>query len=394
MKEATNQILQVCKSFFEDIVRIRRDLHMHPEIGFDVFRTADLVGMELQKLGMKVRKGIGKTGVVGDMEVPGATKRIALRADMDALPIQELGTAPYRSRVDGKGHMCGHDVHTAILIGTARAMTVLKNQLKANIRFVFQPSEESFPTGAAAMVDDGVLDGVDEIYGMHVCPTLEVGRFGICQGAATAQGDAFDIEIIGKGGHGAEPHRTIDPILIGCQYVTLLQSIVARNVDPLESAVISVTQFHGGTAFNIIPERIKLSGTVRTFKPDIQERVREKMESILAGITSSHGARYTLSYKNVFPLTYNHKECIDKALPIAEELVGSKNVVFPHPPDLGSEDFAYYSQKVPACFINLGCRNDLKGIVNFCHHPQFDVDEDCILWGMAIFAGLCLDLAK
>ena len=394
MKEARNQILQVCKSFLEDIVRIRRDLYMHPEIGFDVFRTADLVGMELQKLGIKVRKGIGKTGVVGDMEVPGATKRIALRADMDALPIQELGTAPYRSKVDGKGHMCGHDVHTAILMGTARAMTVLKNQLKANIRFIFQPNEESFPVGAAAMIEDGVLDGVDEIYGLHVCPRLDVGQLGLCQGPATALGDAFDIEIIGKGGHGAEPHRTIDPVLMGCQYVTLLQSIVARNVDPLESAVISVTQFHGGTAFNIIPERIKLSGTVRTFKQDIHERVREKMERILAGITSPHGARYTIFYKNVFPLTYNHKECLDKALRVAEELVGSKNVIFPHPPDLGSEDFAYYSQKVPACFINLGCRNDRKGIVNFCHHPQFDVDEECMLWGMAIFAGICLDLVK
>jgi amidohydrolase len=164
---------------------------------------------------------------------------------------------------------------------------------------------------------------------------------------------------------------------------------VARNVNPLESAVISVTQFHGGTAFNIIPERVKLSGTVRTFKQDIQESIREKLESILAGITSAHGARYILSYKNVFPVTYNHKDCIDKVLAIAEELVGSENVVFSHPPDLGSEDFAYYSQKVPACFIFLGSRNDRKGIGNFCHHPQFDVDEECMLWGMALYAGLC-----
>lgn len=388
MNKLIASIFNECKYHFDDVVVIRRDIHMYPEVGFDVQRTAGIAAMELEKLGMKIKTGVGKSGVVGDIEIPDATKCIALRADMDALPMQELGNSPYKSKIDGKAHMCGHDAHTAMLIGAARVISKFKKDLTANIRFIFQPNEESFPAGAPAMIEDGVLDGVDEIYGLHVLPLLESGQFAICPEDALAQGDSFEVEIIGKGGHGAEPHLAIDPVLIGCQFVTLLQSIIARNVDPLEKAVISATQIHGGTAFNVIPESVKISGTIRTLKKEIRRAIQEKMETMLAGISSAHGANYNFSYNEVFPVTYNHKQCVDKALSVAERLVDSKNVIFPFPPDLGSEDFAYYSQKIPACFISLGSGNKEKGIVNMCHNPQFDVDEECILFGMAMYASL------
>ena len=388
MENLISRIFDDCRSHFDEIVVIRRDIHMHPEIGFDVHRTAGIAATELEKLGIEIKTGIGKSGVTGDIETPGATKRIALRADMDALPIQELGNPPYKSKIDGKAHMCGHDVHTAMLIGAARVISQLKNELNVNIRFIFQPNEESFPAGAPEMIKDGALDGVDEIYGMHVCPLLEVGQFALCPEEALAQGDSFEIEIIGKGGHGAAPHLAIDPVLIGCQFVTMLQSIVARNVDPLEKAVISATQIHGGTAFNIIPDSIRISGTVRTLKKEVNKTLQKKMENILSGITSSHGAAYKLSFNDVFPVTYNHKQCVDKALSVTRKIVDPENVIFPYPPDMGSEDFAYYSQKIPACYISLGSGNKEKGIVNMVHDPRFDVDEECIIFGMAMYAGI------
>lgn len=388
MEKLISRIIDDCKSHFDEIVAIRRDIHMHPEIGFDVQRTAGIAARELEKLGIKVKTGIGKSGVTGDIEIPGATKCIALRADMDALPLQEAGNAPYKSKIDGKAHMCGHDVHTAMLIGAARVIGKLKSELNANIRFIFQPNEESFPAGAPEMIKDGALDGVDEIYGMHVWPLLEAGQLAICPEEALAQGDSFEIEIIGKGGHGAVPHLAIDPVLIGCQFVTLLQSIIARDIDPLERAVISATQIHGGAAFNIIPESVKISGTIRTLKKEIRRAIQEKMETMLTGISSAHGANYNFSYNEVFPVTYNHKQCVDKALLVAKKVVDPENVIFPYPPDLGSEDFAYYSQKIPACYISLGSGNRGKGIVNMCHNPRFDVDEECIIFGMAMYAGI------
>ena len=388
MEKLISRIFNDCKSHSDEIIEIRRDIHMHPEIGFDVHRTAGIVARELEKLGIKVKTGIGKSGVTGDIDILGSRRRIALRADMDALPMQELGKASYKSLVDGKAHMCGHDVHTAMLIGAAKVISKLKSELNANIRFIFQPNEESFPAGAPEMIKDGALDGVDEIYGMHVSPLLEAGQYAICEKAVMAQGDRFEVEIIGKGGHGAEPHVTIDPVLIGCQFVTLLQSVVARNIDPLEKAVISATQIHAGTAFNIIPDNVKISGTVRTLKKGVHRTIRDRMENILAGITSAHGADFSLSFVEVFPLTYNHKQCVEKALSVANELVDQEKIIFPHPPEMGSEDFAYYSQRIPACYLNLGSGNKEKGIVNMCHNPQFDVDESCIIFGMAMYAGL------
>ena len=383
-------IFEQCHHHFNDIVAIRRDIHQHPELRFDVERTAGIAADALNTLGISVKTGIGKTGVVGDLEVSGATKRIALRADMDALPIQEQTDVPYKSKIDGKAHLCGHDAHTAMLIGTARILSHLKSSLKVNIRFIFQPCEEAFPGGAPAMIEDGVLDDVDEIYGIHVFPLYSVGQYATCIGPMLAQSDTFEITITGRGGHAAFPHLTVDPIVVGTQFVNAAQSIVSRNVDPLDSAVVSITQFHGGDAKNVIPPSVTLGGTVRTLDKDVQKRVRTQLENLIAGIANAHEATYTFAYQEGCPVTYNHEPCVDTVVSSAEALVGKENVIFPIPPILGGEDFACYSQKIPACFVMVGAGNEQKGIVNMCHHPQFDIDETSMIYGMALTTSIGL----
>ena len=393
-------IFEQCHRHFNDIVTIRRDIHQYPELGFDVHRTAGIAAEALQELGISVKTGIGRTGVIGDLEVPGASKRIALRADMDALPIQELTDVPYKSKIDGKAHLCGHDAHTAMLIGTARILSELQSNLKTHIRFVFQPSEEALPGGAPAMIADGALEDVDEIYGIHVFPLYTVGEYATCPGPMLAQSDTFQITLTGTGGHAAFPHLTVDPIVIGAQFVTAAQSIIARNVNPLDSAVVSITQLHGGdanlqnglagAAFNVIPPRVLIGGTVRTLQKTVQTRVRGQLESLLAGFANAHNATYTFDYQEGYPVTYNHEPCVTTAVDTARGLVGEDNLIFPVPPILGGEDFGYYSQKIPACFVMVGAGNEEKGIVNMCHHPQFDIDETCMVYGMALLVNLAM----
>jgi amidohydrolase len=393
-----NLIFEQCHNHFDDIVAIRRDIHQYPELGFDVHRTAGIAADALRALNIPVRTGIGRTGVVGDLEVPGASKRIALRADMDALPIQELTDVPYKSKINGKAHLCGHDAHTAMLIGAARILSHLQNDLKTHVRFIFQPSEEALPGGAPAMIADGALEDVDEIYGIHVFPLYTVGEYATCLGPMLAQSDTFQITLTGRGGHAAFPHLTVDPIVIAAQFVTALQSVIARNVDPLDSAVISVTQLHGGdadlqnglagAALNVIPPKVLIGGTVRTLQKSVQKRVRGQLERILAGLADAHSATYTFTYQEGYPVTYNHEPCVTTAFSTASELVGEDNLVFPMSPILGGEDFGYYSQKIPACFVMVGAGNEEKGIVNMCHHPQFDIDENCMIYGMALLVSL------
>ncbi len=383
-------IFEKCHQHFDDIVAIRRDIHQHPEIGFDVERTACIAADALEALDIPVRTGIGRTGVVGDLEIDGATRCIALRADMDALPIQEQTDVPFKSRIDGKAHLCGHDAHTAMLIGTARILSNLKSQLKVNIRFIFQPCEEAYPGGAQAMISDGVLDGVDEIYGIHVFPLYPVGKYATCPGPMLAQSDIFEITITGRGGHAAFPHLTVDPIVIGAEFVNAAQSIVSRNVDPLDSAVVSITQFHGGDAKNVIPPSVTLGGTVRTLKQEVQKRISSQLENLLVGIAKAYEATYTFAYQEGCPVTYNHDPCVEKVLSSAKTLVGDEDVIYPISPILGGEDFACYSQQIPACFVMVGAGNEQEGIVNMCHHPQFDIDESCMLYGMALTASLGL----
>lgn len=391
MKLEFEQLMHKCQQQFEEIVAIRRDLHMHPETGFDVHRTAGIVSAELKKLGLRVQTGVGQSGVIADLIVPGAQRRIALRADMDALPMQEMGNPPYKSTVPGKAHMCGHDGHTAMLIGAARVIVAQKAQLQAHVRFIFQPNEENFPGGAPAMIADGALADVDEIYGLHVWPYHPTGHYGICEGPALAQPDVFEIKIQGRGGHAAIPHKAIDPIVIGCQVVNALQTIVARNVDPLDAAVVTVTQFHAGTTHNVIPEEVALVGTVRTYKKDVQQFVRQQIDRILAGITSSYGASYHLEYEEGYPVTFNHAAAAAFAREVSGEIQGSEYVHYPDTPVMGGEDFSYYTEQIPGCFVFLGIRNEEKGIIHSVHDPHFDLDEDALVYGMALHAGLALN---
>ena len=391
-------VFEQCHRHFDDIVAIRRDIHQYPELGFDVHRTAGIAAEALRALDIPVKTEIGRTGVVGDLEVPGASKRIALRADMDALPIQELTDVPFKSKIDGKAHLCGHDAHTAMLIGAARILSQLRDNLKTHVRFIFQPSEEAMPGGAPAMIADGALEDVDEIYGIHVFPLYAVGEYATCIGPMLAQSDTFQITLTGRGGHAAFPHLTVDPIVIASQFVTAVQSIIARNVNPLDSAVISVTQLHGGdtdlkngltgAAMNVIPPKVLIGGTVRTLQESVQKRVQGQLERLLAGLANAHDATYTFTYQEGYPVTYNHEPCVSTVLSAARGLVDEDNLVFPISPILGGEDFSYYSQKIPACFVMVGAGNEEKGIVNMCHHPQFDIDENCMIYGMALLVSL------
>ena len=383
-------IFDHCQRHYDSVVSTRRIIHQHPEIGFDVEQTAGIVAELLRILDIQVTTGIGRTGVVGNIEVPGATKRIALRADMDALPIQEQTDVPYKSKIDGKAHLCGHDAHTAMLIGTARILTELRSRLKVNIRLIFQPCEEIYPGGAPAMIDDGVLEDVDEIYGFHVFPLYPVGQYATCNGPMLAQSDTFEITITGKGGHAAFPHLTVDPVLLGAQFVNSAQSIVSRSVNPLDSAVVSITEFHAGDAKNVIPPSITLGGTVRTLDLTVQKKIKVQLENLLKGITTTNSATYRFDYHERCPVTFNHDPCVESVLSSARTLVGDENTIFPISPILGGEDFACYSQHIPACFVMVGAGNEKKGIVNMCHHPQFDIDEESMLYGMAL--AVCIAL--
>ncbi|MCB1112514.1 MAG: amidohydrolase [Chlamydiia bacterium] len=364
---------------------------MYPEIGFEVHRTADLVSKKLASYGLDVKTNIGKTGVVADLISSGAKKRIALRADMDALPIQEINTHSYASRIPNQAHLCGHDAHTAMLLGAAKILSSISETLNANVRFIFQPCEEMWPPGAQAMIADNVLEGVDEIYALHVWPTLPVGKFGICMGPAMAQADGFEIEIIGKGGHAATPHTAIDPIVIATQVIQSLQTIVSRNIDSNHSAVLTVTQIHAGSNFSVVPDQCKISGTVRTYEPEIQRFICRRMKEVVEGIADSHGAKGVLKYLEGSPPVYNHYESTMKAKNLALDLVGENSIDFPAQKMMFGEDFSYYTNEVNGCFIHLGCRNEEKGIVHLLHDPHFDIDEECLIYGAAMHVELALN---
>lgn len=378
-------------SLLEMVTQIRRDLHQHPEIGFDLDRTVGVVTRALSSTGLSVRTGVGRSGVVADLTTEGAQQTLALRADMDALPMDEENTFSYRSQVPGRAHMCGHDAHTAMLIGAAHALWKQRHELSCNVRFIFQPSEEAYPGGAPGMIAEGALDGVDEIYALHVWPWLETGSIGICDGPALAQADTFQIHLQGRGGHGAAPHQTIDPIAMGAQVVTALQSVVSRNVSPLEEAVLSVTQFHGGSADNVIPSICTLEGTARSYSPPVQEILETRLREITEGISKSYGGRGTVTYQRGYPPLINHPQATQRACHAASL---SGELVYPGEKALFGEDFAYYLHQVPGCFLQLGCRSPSAEASFPLHHPQFNLDENCLAVGIRTFLQICLSQGK
>src|SRR5258708_3366985 len=371
-----------------DIQAWRRDIHEHPELLYDVHRTAALVADRLREFGCdEVITGLGRTGVVGRIKGSkpagkGDIKVIGLRADMDALPIHEETNLPYASRTPGKMHACGHDGHTAMLLGAARYLAETRN-FAGDAVVIFQPAEEG-GAGAVAMLKDGLMDrfGIEQVYGMHNGPGIPVGAFAIRPGPIMAGGDAVGITINGLGGHAARPHKCIDSVLVGAQLIAGLQSIVSRTVDPLDSAVVSICEFHAGNARNVIPQTAELRGTVRTLTAEVRELVEKRVREVVAGVAQMTGAKIDLVYERGYPVTVNHASQTDVATKVAREIAGDGNV-HEMPPLMGAEDFAYMLEQRPGAFIFCG-NGDSAGL----HHPAYNFNDDAIVFGTSYWIKL------
>jgi hippurate hydrolase len=372
--------------FHEDVTAWRRDIHSHPEILYDVHRTAAIVADKLRSFGLDdVATGIGRTGVVGVIRgrETASGRVIGLRADMDALPLTETTGKPYASTVPGKMHACGHDGHTAMLLGAARYLAETRN-FDGTAIVIFQPAEEG-GAGGKAMVSDGLMErwGIEQVYGMHNMPGLPVGAFATRPGPLMAATDEFTIDITGRGGHAARPHGTIDPIIIGAGLVQALQTIVARSVDPIESAVVSVTTFHAGNAHNIIAETARVAGTARTLKREVRDLVEARIRSLVEGFATAHGATITVDYDRNYPVTVNHPAETAFAASVAGEIVGVPNVNADAPPVMGGEDFSYMLEARPGAFVFIG-NGDSAGL----HNPAYDFNDEIIPIGCSYWARL------
>ncbi|POF30474.1 M20 aminoacylase family protein [Roseibium marinum] len=370
----------------DEITAWRRDFHENPEILYETVRTAGKVAELLESFGVdEVTTGIGRTGVVGVIKGRngGAGRTIALRADMDALPIEEITGKPYASRVPGKMHACGHDGHTAMLLGAAKYLAETRN-FDGTVVVIFQPAEEG-GAGAKAMIEDGLMTRwpIEEVYGMHNYPGLPVGEFAIRKGGIMAATDEFLIRIHGRGGHAAKPHETIDPIVVGAQMVSALQTIASRNANPLDSLVVSVTVFQGGNAFNVIPQDVTLRGTVRTLSPAMRDLAQQRMETIVRSVAETFGATAELQFTRGYPVTVNHDAQTDFAAEIAEGIAGVGKVDHEIEPMMGGEDFSYMLEERPGAFIFAG-NGDSAGL----HHPAYDFNDDLIPVGCSYWVKL------
>ncbi|MCR4521672.1 MULTISPECIES: M20 aminoacylase family protein [Bosea] len=371
-------------SFTDELVAIRRDLHAHPEIGFEEVRTSNIVAEKLAAWGIEVHRGIGKTGVIGILHGTGGPgRRIGLRADMDALPIQEITNLPWRSTVAGKMHACGHDGHTTMLLGAARYLAENRG-FKGTAVFVFQPAEEGLG-GARSMIAEKLFERFpcDEIYGLHNSPDLDPGQISIFPGPAMAGADFFDIKITGRGSHGAMPHMGRDPIVVAMSLANALQTIVSRNADPREAAVLSITQIHAGSAYNVIPEEAVLAGTIRTFSPAIGALVRERMREIAAGTAASFGVTIDVDIRNIFDVLVNHETQTQAVVEVAAEIVGTEGVLTEVKPLMGSEDFADMLRAVPGAYAWVGHAGTVP-----VHNPAYVLDDGILPVGASLLARL------
>jgi hippurate hydrolase len=378
-------ILNRAAELQDEVTGWRRTLHQNPELNYDVFKTAEFVAGKLAEFGCdEVATGIGRTGVVGIIRGNlGAGTTIGMRADMDALPIVEASGKPYASNTPGKMHACGHDGHTAMLLGAAKYLAETRN-FAGSVAVIFQPAEEG-GAGGLAMVQDGMMDRFDisQVYGMHNMPTLPIGQFAIRPGAIMAATAEFTITVKGKGGHAAMPHVGVDPIVAGSQIVGALQTICARTTDPIDSVVVSVTKFNGGSAYNIIPETVELAGTVRTLRKEVAARARERIHEICAGIGAAMGATVTVDYDANYPVTFNHPQETDFAAGVAEEIAGKGGVHRDMQPLMGGEDFSYMLEERPGAFIFIG-----NGDSANLHHPAYDFNDEAIAHGVSYWVRL------
>lgn len=354
------------------VIEWRRYLHRHPELSYHEKETSAFVAKRLEEMGWKVRTGVGGYGVVADMDGASPGARVALRADMDALPIQDAKSVDYASTVPGVMHACGHDGHTSALLGTAELLAQTKGEWSGSIRLLFQPAEEIPPGGAEAMIKDGALEGVDEIYGIHLWSQFPVGTVQTVSGPIMAASDEFHVTIRGKGGHGGLPHQAIDALTIGSHFVVNVQSIVSRNADPIEPSVISVGSMHAGSTFNVIAEECTMQGTVRSMSSDTRMLLKRRIEEVLESTCRMYGAEYDLNYIMGYPPVVNHAPQTERVQRVASELFGDEAVVTCRPMMAG-EDFSYYLENVPGCFLFVGAGTDQIRAPH--HHPMFDIDE-------------------
>lgn len=370
------------------LVEWRRQIHQKPELGFQEKITAEFISQKLQNWGIEHQVGIAQTGIVaiikGEKSTPG--KVLAIRADMDALPIQELNEVPYCSQREGIMHACGHDGHTAIALGTAYYLHQHRQELNGTVKIIFQPAEEG-PGGAKPMIAAGVLNNpnVDAIIGLHLWNNLPLGTVGVRPGALMAAVELFRCTIFGKGGHGAIPHQTVDSLVVAAQIVSALQTIVSRNINPLDSAVVTVGELHAGTAVNVIADTAKMGGTVRYFNPDLAGFFKERIEKIIAGICQSHGANYDLDYIHLYPPVINDAEIAALVRSVAQEVIEIPIGVFSECQTMGGEDMSFFLQEVPGCYFFLGSANAEKKLDYPHHHPRFDFDETALPIGVEMF---------
>ncbi len=378
------------------LVADRRHLHEHPELGMQETETAKFVAARLGQLGLEeIRTGIANTGITAlirgtNPDGPGAGKVVLLRADMDALPILEENQVEYVSQNPGVMHACGHDAHTTMLMGTARVLMGMRDQFAGTIKVLFQPAEEG-PGGAEPMIAEGVMENptVNAAFGIHVAADLPVGQVKVASGPRSAAADSLRLTIQGKGAHGAAPHLGIDPIVIGAEIINALQTIVSRNVDPLERAVITVGALHAGVAPNVIPDTAELRATIRSFNPEVRDLLAKRIPEVCEGIAEAMGGSVTIDYKFGYPPLINNGEMAALVKRAAADVLGPDNV-HEATPGMGAEDMAYFLNLVPGCFSNVGVRNEARGITWGAHHPKFDIDEDSLGVGVKVMTSVVM----
>ncbi|WP_075222637.1 M20 aminoacylase family protein [Acuticoccus yangtzensis] len=376
-------IIDTIRTYHDDLIAIRRDLHAHPELGLQEHRTAEIVAKTLESWGIEVHRGVGKTGVVGVLRGRDGNRAIGLRADMDALPIHEIGDAPYRSTVPGTMHACGHDGHTTMLLGAARYLAATRN-FDGTVHFIFQPGEEGCG-GALAMLEDDLFGRFpcDAIYGMHNRPGMPIGDYAISDGPAMAGGAFFDVTVTGRGAHGAQPQSGIDPVAAACQIVTALQTVVARNVHPADPSVLSITRLSGGDAYNVIPETATFGGTARFFRREVGDLIEDAVRRVIGGVAAGLGCTAAIDWRLIFAPTVNDKDATDAAFAAMNDLAATANIVRGHPASMGSEDFSFMMEKVPGAYMLVG-----NGDSAALHNPNYMFNDDAIPYGSALYARL------
>lgn len=387
--------LELGQEIKEELIQLRRQFHQYPELGYEEENTAKTIADVLKDLGLEVTSGVAKTGVVALLKGGEPGKTIALRGDMDALPLQEISHPPYRSKAPGKMHACGHDAHMTYVIGAAKILKKYQSRFKGNVKFIFQPAEESMG-GAKPMIEAGVLENpkVDAILGGHVWPDTPSGSIEVLEGPVMASTGILDLEIYGKGGHAARPHENIDPIQIGQEILQRIQNLTSRGIDPLENSVISICSFQAGETYNVMPERASLKGTIRTLNNDLRLDLPEKIEKIVENITSYYGATYSLDITHLYPATINDKDFTQFASKAAAELLGKEKVIQGDKPSMAGEDFAFYLEKVPGTFLRIGNYNEEQGLVYNLHNPHFDIDEAQLGRVSALYAKIAMDFLE